>query len=205
MTYDPNTPQPNDTISETQPVIQGNFEFIQDSLQTDHYFNTGVHPEGVHKQCNMHSLSPPPTIPPAFVPGTDGVYYVQDGNAFFSNYQAPAYQLTFPGQPYIVTNGFTPFTNKVTLASGATATIVPTISGDIGGYMYIQRTDAQPNFRVVTFIQSSLGIQTVVNLVNQLAAQLTVFFNGSFQLSITNNATTTKTFYYWGFFTALTT
>lgn len=75
MTYLNNIPQGNQTIASSQPQIQGNFGFIQTSLQTDHHFNDAFATEGVHKQTTLANIADPGALPA----GCNGIYYMAGG------------------------------------------------------------------------------------------------------------------------------
>lgn len=81
MTYTPNTPQATQTIAFTQPLIQGNFQYIQTTFaQKEHSFNGNSAAEvGAHLQCSMPNLG----LTPSLRTGTNGVYFVNDGEAKF--------------------------------------------------------------------------------------------------------------------------
>lgn len=85
MAYDNNVPQANQTIAQTQPIINGNFAYIQQHLQDEHDFNGNVPAAvtGVHKQASMpNRIGGDPVALPA---GTNGMYYVNGGIPKFYN------------------------------------------------------------------------------------------------------------------------
>lgn len=85
MAYDNNVPQANQTIAQTQPIINGNFAYIQQHLQDEHDFNGNVPSAvtGVHKQASMpNRIGGDPGALPA---GTNGMYYVNGGAPKFYN------------------------------------------------------------------------------------------------------------------------
>jgi hypothetical protein len=83
MVYTNNIPQGNQQVATTQPLIQGNFEFIQTDLQVEHSFNGNVGglTEGVHLKASMPNQADPVSLPA----GTNGMYYVSGGQPKFYN------------------------------------------------------------------------------------------------------------------------
>ncbi len=93
MTYS-NTPQANQQIAATQPLIQGNFAFLSTAINKEHNFNAADATATYHKQASMPNMADP-TNPPA---GTDGMYYVNGSHAKFITSGGTICQLTL-GNP----------------------------------------------------------------------------------------------------------
>ncbi len=83
MAYVNNTPQANQTISFTQPILQDNSNFLQTGLDKEHNFNaSGTGTDMYHKQTSMTNQALLAAFPVS--PGTvNGCYYVSGGVAYF--------------------------------------------------------------------------------------------------------------------------
>jgi hypothetical protein len=72
-TYTRNVPQAAQTIAATQPIINNNFQFMQDWAQSDHAFiaaNSSSDINGWHNKVTFPNTS----APPAFVGGVGAMY-----------------------------------------------------------------------------------------------------------------------------------
>lgn len=80
MAYTNNVPQPNQTIAETQPIIQANFGFLENGIGQEHNFDdSGSGADMYHLQTSM----PNQALSPALPSGTNGVFFVSGGNPYF--------------------------------------------------------------------------------------------------------------------------
>ncbi len=79
MTYTPLVPQGNQTIASTTDPIRNNFVFLQGAVGEEHNFNLADATKTYHLQASMPNLG----IAPALPSGTNGMYYVESGNARF--------------------------------------------------------------------------------------------------------------------------
>lgn len=92
MAYTQNVPLGNQQIATTQPIIESNFQFLQADLGVEHNFNaSGSANDMYHLKASMPNIASPPSGPPA---GTNGMYYVQGGEARFINNAGKVNQLT---------------------------------------------------------------------------------------------------------------
>lgn len=79
MTYTNNTPQSTQTIAFTQPLIFNNFAFIENSIRQEHNFDSTDATLTYHLKASM----PNQALSPALPAGTNGVYFVNSGAAYF--------------------------------------------------------------------------------------------------------------------------
>lgn len=79
MAYDNTVPQANQQISASQPIIQGNFNFLESAIGQEHNFDTSDPTKTYHKQASMPNEADPVALPA----GTNGIYYVNGGEPKF--------------------------------------------------------------------------------------------------------------------------
>lgn len=81
--YDNTTPQANQNISDSQPIILSNFQYLQTMLGIEHQFttNTATAGDGRHKTVSMPDQGGDPAVPA----GTTGILYNKAANLFFNN------------------------------------------------------------------------------------------------------------------------
>lgn len=179
MAYTNNVPQGNQTIAQTQPLILGNFGFIQTDLDVEHIFNGnapfGTQAEGTHIQASM----PNQASPPALGTGIAGIYYVSGNLPHFKN-STTDYTL--------VQNLLKQGSNSV--ASGAAFQILPA-----GSYMgTVSAFQNVGPFRY-QFIQFWLSGATLIQ--NAMASggtgNITLQLDGSNNLQILNSSGSTQT------------
>lgn len=90
MAYTNNTPQANQQIATTQPLILDNFGFLATGLAVDHNFNAaGSGSDLYHNKASMPSNALSPALPVGtvgayFVNGTDARYYDGTNNWFLN-------------------------------------------------------------------------------------------------------------------------
>ncbi len=75
MTYTNNVPQATQTIAFTQPLIQSNFSFLENSIGQEHNFDSTDATKTYHKQASMPNRADPVGLPAA----TNGMFYVSSG------------------------------------------------------------------------------------------------------------------------------
>lgn len=149
MTYDNNTPLVNQQIATTQPLILGNFAFLDTGIGTEHNFNvSGTGSDMYHLKASMPNLSG--GDPVALPAGTNGLYYVLGGLAKFYN--------TASGAQFIQT---TPLAQQVlkgtaALTSASAATVVSVPTNSVGCY-YIRPPLGTTNVPVAAGQFVSLG------------------------------------------------
>lgn len=81
MVYTNNMPLANQQIATTQPLIEGNFNFLQNGIGVEHNFNVACSGSDMyHKFASMPNASPDP---PTLTAGAVGAYYVSGGQARF--------------------------------------------------------------------------------------------------------------------------
>jgi hypothetical protein len=90
MAYTNNVPQSTQTIASTQGPISANFTFLQSAIGQEHNFNVGDPAQTYHKLASMPNTGGTPAKPA----GTNGVYYVDGGEALFLNNSGSVSQLT---------------------------------------------------------------------------------------------------------------
>jgi hypothetical protein len=130
MTYTPNVPQKNQQIATTQQPILNNFGFLPAAIGQEHNFNVADATQTYHKQASMPNQSTP-SVPAS----TNGVYYIKNAQAWFTNGILDV-QLSLNNQ----LPGYTPFSNSVTVASAGPVSFTPNISGNVAGEVYVART-----------------------------------------------------------------
>ena len=205
MTYTNNVPQGNQTIAETQSLIQDNFGFLQTSLRQDHNFNGlnpfGVQQEGTHIQVSMPNQSADPVALPT---GCAGTYYVKGGVPKFYDGTTASDILLSAGQ-------FTPFTDNLSISTVAGSNAAPitvngsNITGNLGGYVVVfptsQITTAQPF--IVIFYQSGSSkfrfIQTTGNNTGSFSYTVT-YSGGVISISQTSVPPQTVNYTYYGWY-----
>lgn len=79
MAYTNNVPQGNQTIASTTDPIRNNFAFIETSINQEHNFDATDATKTYHLQASMPDKMATPALPA----GTNGIYYVQAGEARF--------------------------------------------------------------------------------------------------------------------------
>lgn len=85
MTYTPNTPQASQTIAFTQPLIEANFTYIEDSVERDHAWQgniIGTEEPGRHQKISMPNQGADIVALPA---GCSTVEYSIGGNKYMWN------------------------------------------------------------------------------------------------------------------------
>lgn len=98
MVYTNNVPQGSQTIAQTTDPIRDNFAFIQSAINQEHNFSAADPTVTYHLRASM-----PNSTPVGLPAGTNGMYYVEGGEAKFRNNSGNISQLTL-GLP--VTNGY---------------------------------------------------------------------------------------------------
>lgn len=161
MTYDNTVPQGNQQIATTQPIIQGNFDFIQTDLQVEHIFNGntpfGAQAEGTHLQASMPNQTVDPSSKPS---GTAGIYYVKGGVPKFYNTAANFIAM---GTKQMVP--FNAAINNIPASTAVPASIIP--ATNLQGYMALYRSATaggayDGNASVFTFFQNISATSSVV-------------------------------------------
>jgi hypothetical protein len=79
MVYTANTPQGNQQIAATQGPINANFQFLASAIGQEHNFNAADPTLTNHLQASMPNQADPVALPP----GTNGIYYVKQGQPKF--------------------------------------------------------------------------------------------------------------------------
>ena len=142
-TYDNATPQGNDQIATTQPLILGNFEFIPLAIGQEHNFDPTDPAKTYHKQASMPNEADPVALPA----GTDGIYYVNGGAPKFKNASGSFFLSTSS----VAFSGF-----SGTLTINPTTTVnIPGLTGDLGGYINVNRGgNSDGTFDIAAFFQN---------------------------------------------------
>lgn len=86
MTYTPNVPQATQTIAFTQPLIQGNFSYIDVAMKVDHAWNgneIASQADGTHQKISLPNQ--PTDIVGALPTGISAIMYAIGGNLFAWN------------------------------------------------------------------------------------------------------------------------
>jgi hypothetical protein len=86
MTYTPNVPQATQTIAFTQPLIQGNFSYIDVAMKVDHAWNgneINSQADGSHQKISLPNQ--PVDITGALPTGISAIMYAIGGNIFSWN------------------------------------------------------------------------------------------------------------------------
>lgn len=132
MAYTNNVPQGNQRIATTQPIIQANFSFVQNSVGTEHNFNAaGTGTDTYHLKTSM----PNRALSPALPAGTNGVYFVNSNNARY-------YDGTNNWFLNVWTNVLTG--NFTSANSSAHFSVVGGIPNNTFGVVYFYRASAVP-------------------------------------------------------------
>lgn len=207
MTYTPNVPQANQTISGTQQPILNNFGYINTTLQVEHVFNGNAsgQADGTHNKVSMPSRNRP-TLPA----GCQGTYYVKGGQAWYTgDIGSGIIDVQLSLTPFIL--GFTPFLGTVNgVASGGTATIVPTspastgsqtitnITGNIGGYLQIYQIDGVNRTSICTFLQILAGSEQSAQTIFTSGTSAATIIWTSNVLKLVNNGGSSHNYFYQG-------
>ncbi len=186
MTYTNNVPQGNQTISSTQPLIQANFGFLENSIGQEHNFDDTDATKTYHLKASMPNQPDPGSLPT----GTNGQYYVSGGKPKF-------YDGTNANFLAMGTGQFIPFNGSVSLNVGANTNLGP--SGNVSGFVIVARSDgtfkgsAFFNFAAVGFQQKGF------EFFDTDSGHINVGWSGS-NLVLQNNGSQTYTFKYTGFY-----
>jgi hypothetical protein len=145
MAYTNNMPLVNQQIATTQPLIEGNFNFLQTGLGLEHNFNTfGTGNDMYHLKASMPNLAGPETLPV----GTNGMYYVLGGLPKFVNVGGVKFIQTSPSsttmQSYL--------TGLVALSVGVTPIVA--IPNNAVGTFYIFNTTSTAAYSLGQFVTS---------------------------------------------------
>ena len=189
-TYDNATPQGNDQIATTQPLILGNFEFIPLAIGQEHNFDPTDPAKTYHKQASMPNEADPVALPA----GTDGIYYVNGGAPKFKNASGSFFLSTSS----VAFSGF-----SGTLTINPTTTVnIPGLTGDLGGYINVNRGgNSDGTFDIAAFFQNAAAVlQGVVHLSENGNNTPYVVWNGT-NLAIKNASSSIRTFHYFGWIT----
>lgn len=135
MSFTDNTPQANQTIASTQPLLLANNGLMKTNMQRDHAWacatgsnNIASQASGTHQQCQMpNSVSDPPM---ALGTGINGIYYVNGNLPKFYN-----------GIPVYLATSASPsntLTGSVALTSAATSNIFTVPAGSSGTFVIYQ-------------------------------------------------------------------
>ena len=133
-TYTPNTPQKTQKISDTQPLILSDFEFLPVLIGTEHSFTATIDNAdplrngGTHLRCSMPNQLDPAALPT----GTDGMYYVGGGLPKFYNGSVSSFMTTNTTNSFVVTG---------TTLVGVGATPLYTFPNNSSGTYYISSFD----------------------------------------------------------------
>jgi hypothetical protein len=168
VSYTNNTPQANQTIAQTQPLILNNFAFLANSIGEEHNFNAaGNGTDTYHLQASM----PNQALSPALPASTNGMYFVSSARPYFwdgtTNY-----------------NLFTSFyaSGNNTVANGASFQIIA--AGDYMGYVNVIRTTNAAyqflQFRVVA------GVLTTNRMASGGSSNINVVLDGGNNIMIEN-------------------
>lgn len=184
MVYTNAVPQANQQISTTQAPIEANFQFIQAAINQEHNFPVNAtDPTAVyHKQASMPNQADPVALPA----GTNGIYYVNGGNPKF--YNGSATFLSISAQGTLI-----PFNGTITVGAGGTVNIIPTISGNVGGYINITRDDGKPT--IWGFYKDSSNNYTA--LLFDLSSNTNLIWNSG-TLAINSTSSNSHSFKYIG-------
>lgn len=90
MAYNNNVPQGNQTIASTTDPIRNNFAFIQSAVGQEHNFDPTDPTQTYHTIASMPDFGSTPALPA----NTNGVYYVNSGEARFVNNSGNVSKLT---------------------------------------------------------------------------------------------------------------
>lgn len=182
MPYTPNTPQANQQIASTQAPILNNFTFIQTDAQQEHIFNGNTGPlgatqlEGTHIQASMPNQN---LLSGSLPTGTNGVYYVNNGNATFYNGT-----LNLPL--------FTSFVNQGSNTAAAGASFQIIAAGNYMGLLNIFRI-SDGNYQLIQFWTNG---STLVS--NEMASggssNITIILDGSNNIKVKNGSGSSQTF-----------
>jgi hypothetical protein len=128
MAYVNNTPQANQTISFTQPILEANCNYLQTAIGTEHNFDTATPGNMYHLQASMPNRFTPVSLPT----GTQGMYYVRAGIGRF-----------FDGTNEYTTSVWQTLKGTFTSAnSSAEFTIVAALPSNSFGFISIYRSSA---------------------------------------------------------------
>lgn len=123
MTYTPNTPQATQIIAATQPLIQGNFSYLDTALKVNHTFNgngIGAEAAGSHQKLDFPNQGSDIAALPA---GIAAVQYCIGGNLYAWN-----------GAKRPV-SGVSAVTTKVFPGGGSVTLPIVTLPADCTGYL----------------------------------------------------------------------
>ena len=130
MTYTPNTPQATDTIAFTQPLIQSNFNYIENAVERDHAWQgniIGTEEPGRHQQVSFPNQGTDIAALPA---GISSVAYAIGGNLFaYNGSKQPVSGITGTGSLTITTS----FQNVLVLPANSIGMITFTDSNFLFG------------------------------------------------------------------------
>lgn len=140
MTYTNNVPQGNQQISTTQPLIQANFAYLQNSIGQEHNFDATDATKTYHKLASM----PNQALSPALPSGTNGVYFVNSGLAYFydgtTNFQLSQFQTVLTGN--YTSNSTSTFSDIIAVPANVQGIIILTSQTIPAGQMGTFMTDA---------------------------------------------------------------
>lgn len=159
MAYTENVPQGTQTVSQTQPIINANFQYLKPAINQEHNFDATDPAKTYHKKASMPNMATPGALPT----GTHGMYYVTGAQAHFFDSGLNDWLLsTWKG---VATGTFT--------AGGAYSTIV-TLSADVSGIVILYSI-ATPATCMGSFVTDgancyAFAIQSIVNSSNPLSS-----------------------------------
>lgn len=119
MAYTNNIPQGNQQIATTQPLIQANFGFLQNSINTEHNFNSsGSGNDTFHLRASMPNQADPVSLPA----GTNGQFYVNGGVAKY-----------YDGSNRFILNQYTGFLSGSFVISTSGAVTIASVPANVLG------------------------------------------------------------------------
>ncbi len=188
--YTDNTPQGNQQIATTRPLIQGNFQYLKPAINQEHNFDVNDPAKTYHLQASMPNQALNPTLPS----GTNGMYYVNGGTPRFKG---------ATDQPIAVGTiaAMVPFNGSVFLNSGQMQNISPTITGNVAGLISVQRS-VDGDFSSWVFISNNTATfgQDIKQIADTDSDHIDVLWNGPNLALLNDSSSTSYTFKYSGFY-----
>lgn len=147
MVYTNNTPQGNQTIAATQPLILNNFGFLNTGLAVEHNFNAaGTGSDMYHLKASMPENADPgaPTAP------CTGTYYVNSSAPKFRN-ATGIFNIcsSFPGNAVFRTATPPGYTSPSTI--NTVLTTIQTLPANSLGSYWISRTGSTTEYAIGTW------------------------------------------------------
>lgn len=178
MAYQPNIPQPTDTLNDSQPDLLGNFQAIQTLIDVNHVDFANAADQGKHKWVTM----PFQSSDPGTALGEIALYSKKDGagvtQLFLENdNDGTVVNITTSGQ---ATSGWTRLPSNILLKWGTVTGIAIQGSGGTPQVANFPTPAGMPVFSAIYSVQVSCGVST--NLDYNQFLQLTGFTTTTFSV-----------------------